>query len=128
MQLFTHQENCKKSAEERDYSFAGKNHENRKYVRAINHDTNQLFYINSLYAVQQHLGISPGLVKMICKSSNFKNDYHKYMFLYITEQQLPKDYYKSSNKCPKKVNDEERRKPRMESMRKWQNKDYVIRI
>lgn len=33
-----------------------------------------------------------------CKSSTYNNDNQKYSFSYITEQELPKDHYKSANK------------------------------
>ena len=46
-----------------------------------------------------------------CKSANSKYDYHKYKFSYITEQQSPNDYYKSSSTSPRKVSDEEKKKP-----------------
>ena len=34
LQLMTQQENCKKSAKRRDYTFAAKNHQNKKCVKA----------------------------------------------------------------------------------------------
>ena len=70
LQLMTQQENCIKSAERRDYTFAAKNHQNKKCVKAINIDTNEVSYYNSLYAIQQHLGINAGIVKMVCEGIN----------------------------------------------------------
>lgn len=66
LQMFT-QENCKKSAEKRDYSFAAKNYQNRKYIRVINLKTNQFFYFNSLCYVMlcyvnNYLALFPGHV------------------------------------------------------------------
>ena len=52
LQLLTPQQNCKKSAKDRDYTFAAKNHENRKYVKATNQNTNEVTYFKSLYANQ----------------------------------------------------------------------------
>lgn len=43
------------------------NHHNKKCVQAINRDSNEASYYNSLYAVNQHLGISAGIVKMVCE-------------------------------------------------------------
>ena len=65
LQLVTHQENCKKSAKNRDYTFVAENHKNKKCVKAINIETNEVSYYNSMYAIKQHLGIDPGIVKMV---------------------------------------------------------------
>ena len=70
LQLMTQQENCKKSAKRRDYTFAAKNHQNKKCVKATNSDTNEVSYYNSMYAVQQHLSINAGIVKMVCEKIN----------------------------------------------------------
>ena len=35
IQLITQQENCKKSAKRRDYTFAAKNHQNKKCVKQL---------------------------------------------------------------------------------------------
>lgn len=56
-----------KIGEKRDYKFA-KNHQNRKCVKAINHETNEITYYNSLYAAQQHIGVNCGIVKMYCRN------------------------------------------------------------
>ena len=55
LQLITQQQNCKKSAKDRDYSFAAHNHENKKCVKAINKDTNEVTYYYSMSAVQQQV-------------------------------------------------------------------------
>ena len=36
-------------------------------MKAINQTTQEAVYFNSMYAVQQHLGINAGIVKMICE-------------------------------------------------------------
>lgn len=50
----TQKQNCKKSAKNRDYKFAAKNHKNKKFVKAINIETDEISYFNSLYSVNQH--------------------------------------------------------------------------
>ena len=130
LQLITQKQNCKKSAKERDYTFAAKNHENRKCVKAINKDTNEVTYYYSMSAVQQHLGINSGIVKMVaeglnnCKSGFSKKDGHSYTFEYIKQEDLPDNYKKSANIRPKRVSDEDKKKHRMEAVKKWQNKEY----
>ena len=42
LQLVTHQQNCKKSAKDRDYSLTGKKFEYRKCVKAINKNANEV--------------------------------------------------------------------------------------
>jgi len=70
LQLVTHKQNCKKSSKDRDYTFAAKNHENKKCIKATNKDTNEESYFKSMYAVQQHPGINVGIVKMVCDGTN----------------------------------------------------------
>ena len=70
LQIMTQQENCKKSAKKRDYSFAADNRQNRRYVTAINQTTQEVAYFNSMHALQQHLGINAGIVKMVCEGIN----------------------------------------------------------
>ena len=70
LQLVTHQKNCKKSAKDRDYTFVVNNCKNRRCVKATNKNTNEVTYYNSMYAVQQHLGINVGIVKMVCEGIN----------------------------------------------------------
>ena len=52
LQMMTQQQNCKKSSTNRDYTFAAKNHENRKCVKVKNISTNEVTYFNSMYPVQ----------------------------------------------------------------------------
>ena len=70
LQLLTQQENCKKSAKNRDYTFITEIKNNKKCVKAINIETNEVSYFNSMYAVYQHLGINFGIVKMVCEGLN----------------------------------------------------------
>ena len=131
LQLITHQQNCKKSAKDRDYTFASKNHENKKCLKAINKNTNEVTYFNSLYAVQQHLGINAGIVKMVCeglnncKSGISKKDGHSYTFEYIKKDDLPDDYKKSANIRPRRVSDEDKKKHQMEALNRWLQKEYI---
>ena len=109
LQLMTQRENCLKSAKKRDYSFVSKNIENRKYVKAINKNTDKVSYFNSLYSVQQHLGINCGLVKMIaeglnyCKSARSKIDGDFYKFEYIKKEDLPDNYKNQLILDPKSI-------------------------
>ena len=129
LQLLTQQQNCK-SADKRDYTFLAKNHENRKCVKAINKNTNEVSYYNSMYAIQQHLSINVGIIKMVCeglnncKSGISKKDEHSYAFQYINQYDLPDDYKKSSNIRPKRVSNEEIKKRHLEAIEKWQKKEY----
>lgn len=86
-------------AENHDYCGDNAIHKNRKYVRAINLNTNQFLYFYSSHSVQEHFGMNKKSVKWVCndvrRSATPKIDGQKYTFLYITEQQLPKDYFKS---------------------------------
>ena len=65
LQLITQKENCKKAAKGRDYTFAAKNHQNKKCAKTIDCETNEVTYYNSMYAVQQHLQVNAGIVKMM---------------------------------------------------------------
>ena len=124
LQLMTPQQNCKKSAKNRDYSFAAQNHKNRKCVKAINKDTNEVTYYYSMSAVQQHIGINAGIVKMVCESINgyksgvSKKDGNSYTFQYIKQDDLPDNYKKSANKRPQRVSDEDKKKHQMEAIKK----------
>ena len=130
LQLLTPQQNCKKAAEDRDYSFVGKNHQNKKCLKATNKDTGEVSYFNSMYAVQQHLGINAGIVKMACeginncKSGVSKKDGHRYTFEYINKEDLPDNYKKSANIRPKKLSEEDKKKHQIESIKKWLKKEY----
>ena len=131
LQLVTHQENNKKSAKNRDYTFTAENYKNKKCVKAINIETNEVSYYNSLYATGHHLGINPGCVKSVCegvyghKSSTSKKDGKSYKFEYVKKEDMPDNYLKSANKRPRKFSDEERKKNQYEALRKWQKKEYT---
>ena len=81
-------------------------------------------------AVQQHIGINAGIVKMVCESINgyksgvSKKDGNSYTFQYIKQDDLPDNYKKSANKRPQRVSDEDKKKHQMEAIKKWQNKEY----
>ena len=78
LQLMTQQEICQKSAQVRDYKFAAKNHQNKKCVEATNCSTNDAIYFNSMFAVQQHLSINAGIVKMVAENiNNYKSGISK---------------------------------------------------
>ena len=116
--------------QQRDYTFAAKNHQNKKCVKAINCETKEVSYYNSMYAVQQHLGINAGIVKMVCEKINrcktgiSKIDNHSYKFEYVNKQDMPDDYKKSANIRPNKVPIEERKKHITEAIKRWQQKEY----
>ena len=128
--VVTQQQNCKKSAKDRDYTFAAYNHEYRRCVKAINKDTGEISHFNSLYSVQQHIGINAGIVKMVCEGTNHcksgvsKKDGHSYTFQYIKHDDLPDNYKKSANKRPRRVSDEDKKKNQIECLKKWQKKEY----
>ena len=72
-------------------------------MKATNSDTNEVSYYNSLYAVQQHLSINAGIVKMVCEGINncktgiSKIDNHSYKFEYVKKEDMPANYKKSAN-------------------------------
>ena len=70
LKLVTQQENCKKSAKKRDYTFVKYNHENKRCIKVINQSTEEVTYFNSMYAAQQHLSINAGIIKMVCEGLN----------------------------------------------------------
>ena len=130
LQLMTQQQNCKKSAKNRDYKFAAKNHENRKCIKAANLTTKEDIYFFSMFAVQQHLGINAGIVKMVCeglnncKSGKSKKDGQFYTFEYIEQKNLPSGYLKSANKRPRRRTDEEKKQKQRECDKNWRQKEY----
>ena len=130
LQLVKQQQNCKKSTKDRDYSFVAKNHENKKCVKATNCSTNEVSYFNSMYAVQQHLQINVGIVKMVCeglnncKSGISKKDGNSYTFEYIKQDDLPNYYKKSANIRPKRVPEEDKKKRNAEAVKKGQKKEF----
>ena len=130
LQLLTQQQNCKKSANNRDYTFVAKNHENIRCIRATNIITKEVSYFNSMYAVQQHLQINAGIVKMVCeginrcKSGVSKKNGNSYKFEYIKKDDLPDNYEKSANKRPQRVSDEDKKKRHEQAVKKWRNKEH----
>ena len=129
LQLMTHQENCEKSAKRRDYTFVAKNHQNKKCVKATNSDTNEVSYYNSLYAVQQHLQINAGIVKMVCEGINnsktgiSKQDNCHYKFEYVKKEDMPDNLKKSEKIRSNRVPVEDKKKHHKESMKRWQPKE-----
>ena len=102
LQLMTRKQNCQKSAKNRDYSFTANNHMNKKFVKAADCSTGKVLYFNSMYAVQQNLGINVGIVKMVCEGLNHcktgmsnKNG-QRDNFEYVRKEDVPVDYIKSS--------------------------------
>ena len=97
LQLVTHQENFKKSAKNRDYTFAKYNHNKKRCIKAINQITKEVSYYKSMYSTQKHLGINAGIIKMVCeglnncKSGISKKDGQRYIFQYINADELPKN-------------------------------------
>ena len=100
-------------------------------MKAINKDTGEILHFNSLYSIQQHIGINAGIVKMVCeglnncKSGISKKDGCSYTFEYVKQDDLPSDYKKSSNIRPRRVSDEDKKKNQIEYLKKWQNKEYL---
>lgn len=125
LQLMSQQENCKKSAEYRDYSFVKDNHKNKRCIKVINQNTNEVTYYNSMYSIQQHLGINAGIVKMVaenlnyCKTGISRKDGHSYKFEYVEKEDLPDDCFKSPNIRPKRVSTEDKKKRQKEAIKKW---------
>ena len=125
LQLLTQQDNCKKSSKNRDYTFVAKNHENKKCVKVINKNANEVSYYNSMYAIKQHLDINIGIVKMVCeglnncKSGISKKDGH--VFQYIKQDDLPDNYKTSSNIRPRRASDEHKTKKHIEAIKKMAN-------
>ena len=97
LQLITQQENCKKSAKNRDYSFVKYNHDNKRCIKAINQNTKEISYYKSMYSAQQFLGINVGIIKMVCENLNncksgiSKKDGQRYIFEYIKADELPEN-------------------------------------
>ena len=131
LQMMTQQDNCLKSAKKRDYAFAANNHKNRKCVKATNCETKEVSYFNSMYSIKEHLGINPGLVKMVaeglnlCKTAISKMNHQAYIFEYIEQEELPDNYLKSSNIRPRKHTDEEKRMNQKERVKRWQKQTFT---
>ena len=49
----TQQQNCKKSAKNRDYTFTKNNHTYKKCVKVINQNTNKTSYYNTFYHINR---------------------------------------------------------------------------
>ena len=83
-----------------------------------------------MYAVQQHLQINAGIVKMVCeginncKSGISKKDGYSYRFEYVEKENMPDNYFKSANKRTQRVPNEDKKKHHAQAMKKWQNKEY----
>ena len=131
LQMMTQQENCKKSAKNRDYAFAANNNKNRKCVKATNMTTKEVSYFFSMYSVQKNLGINAGVVKMTCEGDNYcktgksKKDGYFYKFEYIDEKELPEDQaVLASQKAPRVSSKEEKNKRKVEMEKRWRKKEY----
>ena len=118
----TPQQNCKKSAKNREYTFIKNIREKTKYVKATNCVTNEDSYFSSMHATSKRTGINTGSVKRVCdkmygcKTGISKNDGCKYKFEYIEKNKIPVNYtIKKTGDLRKKLTDEE----------KWKNKEYV---
>ena len=84
-----------------------------------------------MYAIQQHLGINAGVVKMVCEKINgcktgiSKIDNHSYKFEYVDKQDIMRDNCKkSANIRSNRVPVEDKKKHKKEAMKKWQQKEY----
>ena len=134
LQLVTTSENIKKSVKNRNYEFVSMNNKNKKSVKAINISTNEVSYYDSLYAVQQHLGINAGIVKQVseklnnCKTGRSKKDGDLYKFEYVGKDEMPDNYKRASDIRPKRFNEEEKRNRAIESLKKWQKKEFTCSI
>ena len=129
LQLVTSSENNKKSSRNRDYTFVKDNHRNKKHVKATNSSTNEVSYYNSLYAVQQHLQINAGIVKMVCEGINncktgiSKKDNCHYKFEYVKKDDMSDNFKKSGNKRSNRVPDEDKKKHQKEAMKNGNKKN-----
>ena len=87
LQLMTQQQNCKKSAVNRDFSFLA--NRNGKRVKATNLKTNEVSYYKSQYAAAKYLDANNSSVMMCCKGAygyktcKSKKDGCKYAFEYV---------------------------------------------
>jgi len=130
LQLLTPQQNSKKSAHNRDFSYLPKAHENKKAVKAFNCTTNEITYFNSIYCCAQHLGINIGTIKKVCDEEKYrktgisKKDECSYKFEYVREQDLPDNHIKSAN-IRTKMSDDDKKKHQKESVNRWQQKEFI---
>ena len=131
LQLVTQQQNCKKSAKDRDYTFVSKNHENKRCVRATNITTKEVsYFLQYVCCSTTSSNKMLVLLKMVCeginncKSGVSKKDGCLYKFEYIKQDDLPDNYKKSANLRKNRVPSEDKKKHHMQAMKKWQNKEY----
>ena len=88
LQLMTQQQNNKKAVKNHDYSNIAENFRNSKRVKAINLETNEISYYNSMTAAERSLGVHHGTISYCCrgiknyKSGTSKKDGCKYAFEY----------------------------------------------
>jgi len=131
LQLVTQQQNCKKSAKDRDYSYAKNIKREKKCVKAINQSTKEILYFNSIYCCSQYLDINHATIQRVCdgveyrKSGISKKDKQKYTFEYAKKDNMPENYIKSANKRPQRVSDEDKKKHQKEAMKNWCDKKYI---
>ena len=125
LQLFTPQQNNKKSAKNKDYTSTVKNFENPKYVKVVNCDTKEIIYFNSMKATSKHLAINHGIVKMVCdgnkynKTGTSKKDGCKYKFEYVNKDKIPDNYIvKASSDLRKNLYVDDTKLRKLESEKK----------
>jgi len=70
LQLVTQQENCFKSAKNRDYNFLKDNHKNKKKIKATNLITGEESIYKSFYSCSKSLGVNAGVISMCCQGLN----------------------------------------------------------
>ena len=130
LQLLTPKENSKKAAKNRDYTQTVENFKNVKCVKAINIETKEVSYYNSMYAAEKHLGIDHSIVRRVCngdygwKSGRSKKDGKSYKFEYVKEEDLPDNYLKYANKRLRRLTVEEKKKSHYEACKKWKKKEW----
>mgnify|MGYP001796519334 CR=1 FL=1 len=133
LQLVTHQENCKKSAINRDYNFTKNNYKNKRCIKAINIANKEELYFNTISAVQQNLGINAGVIKNVCESNNYyktgksKINNNIYNFHYIKREDLPESHIRCTRtglKRTRLLTKEEKILQKKEAIKKWQNKEF----
>ncbi len=130
LELISEEKKVKISKEDRDYSFVSNNHKNRRCIKAINQDKNEIKYYFSIYAVNKHLGINPGIIKMVCENSNncksgiSKFNNHRYKFEYINESDMPEE----DSIRPKRVSNEEKMEKNKARQKIWREKQFTCSI
>ena len=83
-----------------------------------------------MYYCAQYLNINNGTIKRVCvgveyrKSGISKKDGCSYKFEYVKKEDMPDNYMKSSNIRRKRVSNEDKKKHKIEALKKWQNKGY----